>query len=239
MTSICKLCLKDLPPRKSHIIPEFLYKPLYDEKHRMHVLSINAKRPKPREQKGLREKLLCDDCEGYLSKLETYACEAFYEDNGVEALHEEKFVRVKNLNYKQIKLFLLSVVWRASVSSLEFFEQVNLGPHEEVIRRMLIDADPGPTSKYGVIPFALLHEGEIQIDLIVQPTWTRLNGHFGYRFIFGGFLWFFMISKHNPPSEIRSLFISEDNTAIIVLSELQKYQNIIKFAQELKELGRL
>ena len=37
----CKLCLKENKLSRSHIIPEFFYKPLYDEKHRINVLSLS------------------------------------------------------------------------------------------------------------------------------------------------------------------------------------------------------
>jgi len=31
---VCRLCQKEKPLVQSHVIPEFLYRPLYDEKHR-------------------------------------------------------------------------------------------------------------------------------------------------------------------------------------------------------------
>jgi len=34
----CRLCLQERPLRDSHIIPEFLYRPLVDEKHRAAAL---------------------------------------------------------------------------------------------------------------------------------------------------------------------------------------------------------
>ncbi len=54
--NICRVCLKESKLRKSHILPEFLYEDLYDEKHR--ALVIYQKKEKV-FQKGLRELLLC------------------------------------------------------------------------------------------------------------------------------------------------------------------------------------
>ena len=68
----CRLCLKKKVLKNSHIIPEFIYSPLYDEKHRFHVLSnMNVSGP-AKLQKGIREYLLCGECEGKLSKYERY-----------------------------------------------------------------------------------------------------------------------------------------------------------------------
>lgn len=43
---------------------------------------------------------------------------------------EGKLVHLTGLEYSPFKLFALSVLWRAGVSSLKDFEQVSLGPHE-------------------------------------------------------------------------------------------------------------
>src|SRR3546814_16606531 len=69
----CALCLLPKPLQDSHIIPEFLYGVMYDDKHRYNVLSLAPERRERIEQKGVREQLLCRDCEQKFSKLESYA----------------------------------------------------------------------------------------------------------------------------------------------------------------------
>ncbi len=233
----CKLCQKNSPLQNSHIIPEFLYRPLYDEIHRMHVLSLHKKTPRPYEQKGIREKLLCRNCEIQLSKYERYARTAF--DGRETEMPLDGVIIVKDVDYNKFKLFLLSILWRASVSSLDFFSQVSLGLHENKIREMILSNDPGPSDKYGVIPFALIDDSTIQSDLIVQPTRTRLYGHVGYRFIFGGFMWVFLVSGHLPPSKIKPLFPMEDNTLCILKGDYKECGVVTDFAKRLKKMGRI
>jgi hypothetical protein len=60
----CALCLRESPLRLSHIIPEFAYKPAYDEKHRAHAIPGHAPDDNFYVQKGFRYPLLCDECEG-------------------------------------------------------------------------------------------------------------------------------------------------------------------------------
>ena len=55
---ICALCLKPSVLRQSHIISEFLYKPLYDSKHRLNVLSTNIPLKRAFELKGINEATL-------------------------------------------------------------------------------------------------------------------------------------------------------------------------------------
>jgi hypothetical protein len=39
----CKLCRLPRQLRKSHIIPEFMYTSMYDDKHRFHVVSTKRR----------------------------------------------------------------------------------------------------------------------------------------------------------------------------------------------------
>ena len=59
----CALCGSDLRPlRNSHIIPEFMYKAIYDDKHRHYLLSSLSGDADSGIQKGFREPLLCEVC---------------------------------------------------------------------------------------------------------------------------------------------------------------------------------
>ena len=65
---ICRLCHKDRILRKSHIVPEFLYSHLYNEKgHMMGINGIGAKGWKPLQQ-GIREHLFCEECEQHFNE---------------------------------------------------------------------------------------------------------------------------------------------------------------------------
>ena len=80
----CALCREDRPLRKSHVIPEFMFRPLYDEKHRFWgVSNIPTKRNRI-FQKGPREKLLCERCEQRLSHHGSYASEVFFGNAAVK-----------------------------------------------------------------------------------------------------------------------------------------------------------
>jgi hypothetical protein len=233
----CKLCQKTSPLRNSHIIPEFVFTSLYDEKHRMNVLSTRKQKPRPFEQKGLREKLLCATCETKFSQLELYANTAFDGKSAERPLAH--IIVVKGVDYKKFKLFLLSVLWRASISSLEFFSEVDLGRHEEILRKMILAEDPGASDKYGIVPFALVDGHRIETGLIMQPSRENMYGQVGYRFIFGGFLWAYFVSSLSAPNSVKPLLPREDNTLCIVESEYSECGLVRDFARDLKRLGRI
>ncbi|MEQ6340920.1 MAG: hypothetical protein M3A44_04520 [Gammaproteobacteria bacterium] len=185
----------------SHIIPEFLYKSLYDDKHRFHALSGIPEQSNSLAQKGVHEPLLCGECEGLFSGWERYASLAL--KGGVELSHrrEGSRVYVGGLDYAKFRLLQLSVLWRAGVSSLPFFENVGLGKHAEILRQLLLRGDPGRPFHYGCLMFGIKVEDEAFTQIIMPPKRLNLAGHIAYRFVFGGFVWFFLVSSHDasPP----------------------------------------
>ena len=111
---VCALCRRDRPLRRSHIYPEWIYKPLYDEKRRLEILSVVPEGRNEFKQKGLRENLLCDDCEQKISVWEGYARSIFVQPTKpLEYRREGAMIQVLGLDYAKLKLFELSILWRA------------------------------------------------------------------------------------------------------------------------------
>ena len=123
MKGKCKLCLNEnVELQNSHIIPEFMYQRLYnDQPKRYYIIKINDKSQSKRiEQKGIREKLLCKDCEVKLSKLENYASETIYAKNLQNKTILKKinqssnqrilFHKIEKFDYALFKLFLMSLL---------------------------------------------------------------------------------------------------------------------------------
>lgn len=235
---ICALCLQQKELRKSHIIPEFLYASLYDDKHRLHVLSVIPEQKNSHEQKGLREHLLCDDCEQKLSQWERYA--SLVLKGGVELTyhHQGNIVFVSGLDYQKFRLFQLSILWRAGVSRLQFFEKVQLGPHAETLRQLLLANDPGPLNKYGCFMFGIKFQDAAFTQIIMQPGKVRLLGHTAYRFVFGGFMWAILTSGHDLLAPYNEAILRPEGKALFLLRSAEEMQNLVNFSNELASLGR-
>ncbi len=81
---------------------------------------------------------------------------------------------LQNLDYKKFKLFLLSLLWRMSVTTLGFFANVSLGQkHEEKIRKALLDEDPLQPEDYPCTFEFLTLGGKHYQDLILKPYCLR------------------------------------------------------------------
>jgi hypothetical protein len=185
----CRLCLRERRLRLSHIIPEFLYRPLYGHTHEIRSVHPNLTRVRFLK-KGLREPLLCNDCEGVIGKYEAYFAGAWY---GVDGLPPEipagvNIIVMSGLNYFQFKLLHLSILWRASVSILQEFRAVDLGPHQERIRAMILEGNAGEAGEYKLAASVLLRANsrEVHGGIIAVPQRIRHADGWMYSSIYGG-----------------------------------------------------
>lgn len=197
----CRLCLQEAPLCKSHVIPEFCFKPFYDNSH--HFIEVtDVKKGKVRKgQKGYWERLLCKDCEALISRYERYARRLFADPLPPIVPGTQRVRQHPNLTYRDLKLFFLSVLWRCSVSTNSFFKHVSLGPHDEKIRLMLLTRDAGFANLYSVMIFALHFDGKRLPDFMVEPTPTRFEGRKCYRFVLSGFVILIFVSSHDAPEK--------------------------------------
>jgi hypothetical protein len=235
----CKLCQQHVRLVDSHIIPEFLYKTLYDSKHRFHEISVDPGERSRLKQKGLRELLLCESCEQKLSVWERYSSRLL--NGGVPAVvaSEPGYLRISEIDYPKLKLFQLSVLWRAGVSSLEPFSQVQLGPHESRIRAMLLAEDPGDASDYGCIMATMMNGASIQDGIVVPPTWARLLGHKAYRFVCGGIILVYVVSGAQLPRVVVDAFAQPDGTVLVKLQQMAEMKFLMDSVAEMHKLGKL
>src|SRR5438876_12386276 len=95
----CQLRGEDRKLVRSHIIPEFFYSALYDEKHVLHQ-HVRTTGEVKFVQKGHREPLLCEDCEGLLNdRYEKYFKKAWYDDGGLPKVPRFEQGAITGLDY--------------------------------------------------------------------------------------------------------------------------------------------
>ncbi len=232
----CKLCLETKELRKSHIFPEFLYKPLYDENHQYKVL-ITKNDPKDRF-KGIYEKLFCENCEAILGEYEDYAAKNLF----INPLLESEIKRtdtgfvINDLDYSKLKLFQLSLLWRPSLTIRNEVRRINLGPHAEKIRKMLLEGNPGRYFEYGCSISYLPNRPDLLRGVIIppHPLEERIEGHRGFRIFISGYFWIYITSSHTEQYSMKPLFLNEDGTLPIFNSNSMGWNFMIKWARELE-----
>lgn len=240
---VCKLCLEDRELCDSHIIPEFMYKPIYDDKHRLHELSSDPHvANKLTRQKGLRERLLCQECEGHLSVYERYASMVWHGGAGVTFEKRGRLTIMNSLDYETFKLFEISILWRAAVASGEFFGAVKIGnKHESTLRKMIRQADPGEPHEYGCITFVVISddvEGKL-VHMILTPERIRMYGHTAYRFLFGSVCWIFIVSSHSSSFSGQNMFLQTQGSLLVPVVKAEETELFTQLARVFSQQGKL
>lgn len=135
MKGICKLCLEDKDLLESHSIPKSYFKRLKKNDPQLIVVQKGSK-PK-RENIDPKEPLLCFECEQFISQE--------YESYGIRLLRDHRNIRknsdhiiIGHFDYKRFYLFLLSILWRASISKSVHYSSVNGVPELDGLMRHCI-----------------------------------------------------------------------------------------------------
>ncbi|GAA4919970.1 hypothetical protein [Mucilaginibacter defluvii] len=154
MIGICKLCLKEKELiKRSHIFPNFMYRGIPNEKGQIHVVNSDYPYQRKTVQSGAHERyILCATCDNeVLGSLERYASNALYRQPYLKESKDFKHLHLKadigaveclNVNYHKFKLFLLSLLWRASIADDGLFVNFKLPPDAaEFVRRAIYEDD--------------------------------------------------------------------------------------------------
>lgn len=196
----CALCCLPKPLQESHIFPEFLYRHVYSGEGKGHRFIVIPSHPKDNvslEQSGLKEKLLCWDCEQKIGQWDNYASQLLHGGTGFWAENKPGRIVCTGVEYAKFKLFQMSLIWRAGVSRQAAFIGTSLGHHTERLRSMIYASDPGKPHDY---PCLFILQPDLFSTLkgcMWAPMQGKAGGHTVYVALAGGLFWFFIVSSHS------------------------------------------
>jgi hypothetical protein len=205
----CKLCLENEDIQKSHIIPNAFFKNVKDNTGKYNEVSKVGNKY---VQVSYHEPLLYLSCEQKFStEFETYVIDFVLKNPakvGIKTKSTSKYITFSNVDFRKLKLFQMSILWRAAVSSLDFYKHVKLDLKAiELLREGLdsltpLEADVLPCFMDRIFIDALndkttLDDRKNSKKVIFNPKKNIIKA-FGVEyisFIFGGFEWRFWIHK--------------------------------------------
>lgn len=235
MNGFCKLCGSSEKLVKSHVVPEFMYRGMYDGTHRFFVINSDPAQGDRVLQKGLYEHLLCVECDGKrLSAYECYADRVIYK--GGEGMFEDggRVVTYSDVDYVRLRLFFLSVLWRMSVARHKFFSEVDLGPYEDRIRNMILTQNPGQPDDCGFLCVAPYLPDHSLGCWMTPPDQIRGHGRRLYRFVMGGLLYVFFVGSAPLPKVLSDRFLRPDDTWTIIR---ERIENIAFLGDMVSKIG--
>lgn len=247
---VCKLCQLTKPLcDKSHIIPNHAYSPLKGEDNSMIYVdrTTDLNNPPKRQTGEFESGILCQECERRLSRYEEYGKRMVFGNTAAKSQRLIKNIGNRNIleisgnvyDYRKFKLYLLSILWRASISGRKFFENISLSPTDnETLRVMLLNGNPGEVYEYPCLiasPALTVNGRGYDLEDIGKtrsPITYEENGIKYADFLISGIRYIFAISRQEGVANIISvqkdklliLFLTEEET----LSERARIINVIR-----------
>lgn len=217
---VCRLCGRtSLLVGRSHIIPDFMYYDIMMPGRGSRLVAVadgRLSRTAHRQSGEYESGILCRECESDFSGHEEYVSRLLRGEVGrvgFQRSSDNKFdvACFSGLDYAQVKLCYLSILWRMHISTNPMFDQVNLGKTKaEYVRRMLLARDPGPSSLFPVQQMFYGHlQGPIGKNSVSGPYRGRMYSSTVYINAMAQSLYVFHVSKHGIPDWVRATSISE------------------------------
>lgn len=243
MIGICKLCRNERELRKSHILPEFMYQNIYDDNpKRFYHLDVDLDNEDNSQskihQKGIRENLLCDDCEGKFSKYEDYAAETIYgkrKQNKAYITSQSKtadglysLYQYEGFSYKEFKVFLMSILWRLVIS--ETYKTPDINPTIiERLRVALYDENPLDYDDFGCLVQVMQDtSGRTVGRLILQPYMTGGMKSDVLNILIDGFVYSFYLNSKDISDGQKSVFVKLDGSMQIIGRQLHTDKGLME-----------
>jgi hypothetical protein len=231
--SLCKLCGEDRPLVRAHIIPESMYP--FDEPREPLLMVPSTPDIYPgRSRRGVYDReLVCGPCEAEFSSWDDYANRLLRKEPGERDYTyvdgEPRVYTITTYDYAKLKLFFVSLLWRASESKQSFCEHVSIGPkHTSRLRQMIRNGEPGEPEEYSVFLVRLTHHDDAH-KMVMSPQRRRHESVRFWRFQFAGYMCDIKVDQRpTPPPLCRWILRPNEPLRVFVtrFNETQEYRDM-------------
>jgi len=215
---ICKGCSQEKKLVRAHIIPESFFRVLRaDEKTLKLISNVEGVHTKKAPIGVYDKEILCSECEDKFQSIDNYAAKVLINNAAIEEIKQRGPVigyKIPDIDYELLKRFVVSLLWRASVSKHGFYGKVSLGPLEEQAKKLIWDESPGEKDEFSFVLAKFDDERTIS-KAMLDPHQERWFGRRYYRFYIGGFVLYVKADSQVTPEEWAK-FIPNDKNLLVV-----------------------
>ena len=223
--SCCEFCGAEEKLVKSHTIPEAFFREADTGEGTPRLYSSLKGRHPKRAPIGVYDRFACEGCEKSFQNWDDYATQLFIQDfNQFERTIVDKdvaFYQLKKYKYTELKLFFISLLLRAHLSSHEFYESVDLGRYEEIARRLVQEGEPGQVDDFTVLlsRWASGGEDEYFAKVLVSPFREKWGGVNAYRIYLGLTVACIKVDKRRFSEEFRNIAMAPSRPLYVIERE--------------------
>lgn len=221
---LCRGCGLEAKLIDAHIVPQWVSRDLRSDESHLKVIKKGDERAS-RSWTGIYDKtILCRSCDQYLGTFDEYGKKVLLGDQFPRVPISRKGIvagwDIKGVDVTRFQKFLLSILWRASISSHDVYKAMKLGPHEEVLRDYLWSEDLSHPN-FGVV-LGKFESSTLVPNLektIAAPGRTKkIYGVNFCRYHIAGYAVMIRVDKRKASSELTRVELSPSNP-ITLLSQ--------------------
>jgi hypothetical protein len=211
----CKYCGHSCSKlAKAHIIPRSFYKVVRGSDKYSVELKVKENYEKQEYwQSGIHDSnIVCESCEKLFNPFDTHGYAVLSATLSQKKVcygsdRQPYAYLIENADYHKLKLFFLSMLWRAHASSLIFFSHVNLGSHESIFRSYISTGKAPLSDEYEIVLFHLINQPHP--PGIIPPWKHKADGVNVYRFYLPGLIALIKVDKRPLPKLFKSIVLRE------------------------------
>ena len=226
---ICKFCGNDRKLIKAHVIPEGFFRRFRSSPNSLRLITNEAGEHEKRAPVGVYDKaIVCGGCESLWKTWDEYAHLLLADTplNSEARYHNGQILAhiVKDFDYDKLKLFFISILWRASASIQPFFSEIVLGPFEKAAKQHISTADAGDTDDFAVI--LAKFDASLAKPIMLSPHRVELCGVAYCRFYIAGYVAHIKVDQKPCPLPWSMISLSRDKPLVILCKDFRKSKEL-------------
>jgi hypothetical protein len=166
--------------------------------------------------------ILCSECDQKMAPWDDYGqqvlIQRFSEAVTIPLNGQTIAWRIEQFDYEKLKLFFMSVLWRASISIQAFYRRISIGPFEDRLRAMILEGNPGDSQDFAVI---LGRFSDVETTAMLDPHPEKFESISFCRFYLSGFVAYIKVDKRPTPTFLTELHLQKHRPLIVIARSLR------------------
>lgn len=198
----------------------------------MRVLSTVENEYDKRIPKGLYDsEILCLECEKRFGPWDEHAVDVLKEattypvvTDGDILFHRghPMILEIREFDYHKLKMFFVSLLWRAMVSKLPYFANTVAGKSEARLRRIILDDERTVSQEFAVIVSKFSQDMKY---VHLNPMRIDIEGVRYQEFTFYNYIFYIKLSG-NVSMGVEHLILSEEHPLYLIYQDLRESKSM-------------
>jgi hypothetical protein len=227
----CIICNQPKKMCISHIIPQGFYTKIKETSNDKCVLIVEKNKPLRTKAKGFKGNIgICIDCDNKIGLFDEYALNFLYSDFSKykKTIKDISYFDIPNseFDYKKLKTFFVSVLWRASLSNNKFFQMVSLGDkyNNLCLKYIKNEIEDIPEIRIAITRIKSNIIDDKIMDLMMPFAAGRTEeGYCWYTVIFGKHKIMFTIDQRQKNLDFQITELNKDKNLLIVQTDFEEH----------------